>query len=123
MRPVGGVIAARSRDGDDAAVGAGQPHGAAARRHNGGREAGVHPAGEDTQHDVQRVGIGDAETVDRPLRDPDPGHLRVDFSTSSVHDDERPCRGDGADGSRQLAQPACVFEQLAAEFDHVQPRP
>ena len=47
-----------------------QPDGRHARRHEGGNEPGVYGAGQDGNDDVERVGVGDAQPVDRLLARP-----------------------------------------------------
>ncbi len=61
--------------------------------------------------------VRDAQAIDEARRFPARAQLRVDRAPSAVHDDERSMRREANDRVRRGAHRACVFEQLAPEFE------
>ena len=73
----------------NAGVGAGEADGSSARGIDRCDEAGVHCAGEHLDDDAERVGVGDAQTVNLPLGDAGTRQRCVDLAAAAMHDDQR----------------------------------
>src|SRR5213078_2524098 len=79
--------------------------------------ARVHRAGEDADHNVERLLVGDPQPVDLPLLDPRRAQGRVDFLPAAVNDDERRGRRDRPDRFDDAGEMLAILEKFTPELE------
>ena len=85
-------------------------------------ERGVRRSRERGDHDLERVGIGDAKTIHLARRNLPAHQLGVNRPATAVHDRERPCGGNAGCQRRDAIPRLCGLDELAAELEDQRPR-